>query len=116
MPKPPLEYHTPRDEVKEQKSLHTKRFKYNIKEAKDKPDVRKVDYPSIDKCNFYANKEKLRQEAIAAKKAAMPSDKRIIANLESKIKQMHIDTKKLKNELAITKDRLLKEGGNACCC
>lgn len=102
--------------MKEQKSLHTKRFKYNIKEAKDKPDVRKVDYPSIDKCNFYANKEKLRQEAIAAKKAAMPSDKRIIANLESKIKQMHIDTKKLKNELAITKDRLLKEGGNACCC
>jgi len=78
--------------------------------------VSKVDYPPITECNFFANKEKLKQQREAAKKAAMPSDKRIIANLENKIKQMEIDTKKIKNELKTTKDRLLMEGGNACCC
>lgn len=46
----------------------------------------------------------------------MPSDKKIIAELQRQVKALTIANKKVNNELTSTKERLLKEGGNACCC
>jgi hypothetical protein len=65
---------------------------------------------------YFADKEQKRKDSVEIKKREMKTDKRIILELQRQIKALNIENKKIKNQLDFTKERLLKEGGQACCC
>ncbi len=95
------------------KSLHTRRFKYGINE---KVDLKKIEYPDLSQIGYFANKEKVRQEQVEKTSKNKPTDKRIILELKRSIKALEKKNKKLDTELILIKERLLREGGMACCC
>jgi hypothetical protein len=116
MPRPVEKYSTPKSEKPEQKQLHTKRFIYDPRRAKEKADVSKIDYPPVKELGYFAHKEKKTQEEQLAKAKKLPSDKRIIANLQKDNDKMKLEIQKLTKELESERRQIMEKGGNACCC
>ena len=93
--------------------LHKKKFRYR---GTEKTDWKKFEYPSLEKVNYFAQKEAKELKSEEQKDKTAFKIKRITADFQKQVNQLQSDKIKLQREVAQLQSRLLTEGGEVCCC